>query len=137
MCSCATLSPSNCTMATIGTSMRLPVGAIPGSSQSILIECVKRMISSSTTRPCPTVPVSRTVGQGRDLRQEMVRVEVARLVAPPRADHQGDHVDVGLRRHGRERLLGALGGELRSQVLVPGARQDCFVYHLINSSPGE
>src|SRR5215468_2036464 len=54
-CSCATLSPSNCTMTTNGSSTRLPVGGMPGRSQSMQIEWVKRATSSSTTRSCPMV----------------------------------------------------------------------------------
>src|SRR5262249_46505166 len=50
---------------------------------------------------------------------------------------QRDKVDVGVRRHRRQGLIGALRGELRSQVLVPGARQGSFGFHLVNSSPGE
>ena len=42
-------------MATSGTSTRFPVGAMPGSIQSISLVWVKQKISSSTIWSAPTV----------------------------------------------------------------------------------
>ena len=108
------------------------------------------------------VPVSRTIGQGRvvdelimrfthtihmdwllpgipptDKPVEVPMVAIVQFAAPAGADHQRHLVNVRLRRHCRECLIGALGGELRSQVLIPGVRQGSFGFHLIDSSQGE
>jgi hypothetical protein len=48
-------------MATNETSTRVPVGGMPGSSQSMRIAWVKRPINASTTRPCPMVRETGTV----------------------------------------------------------------------------
>jgi hypothetical protein len=55
MCSCASLPPRKWTIATRGTSTLRPVGAMPGSIQSISVVWVKRTTISSTTRSAPTV----------------------------------------------------------------------------------
>src|SRR5215813_9427106 len=55
MCSCAILSPSNCTTTTSATSTRFPVGWMPGSIQSIGIVWVNRTTISSTSLPWPMV----------------------------------------------------------------------------------
>jgi hypothetical protein len=73
----------------------------------------------------------------RDLVQEVVGVEVVQFRAPAGADHQRHQVDVGICRHCRQSLLGAVRAELGSQVLVPGTRQGSFGFHLIDSSQGE
>jgi hypothetical protein len=74
---------------------------------------------------------------GGILVQEVVGVEIVQFRAPEGADHQRDQVDVGLRRHRRQCLIGALRSELRGQVLIPGARQCSFGLHLVDSSQSE
>ena len=108
------------------------------------------------------VTVSRTIGQGRVVdeliarfthsirmdwilpgiaptgkRVELPFVVVVQFDAPSGADHQRDDVDIGIRRHRRQCLIGALCGELRGQVLIPGARQCSFGFHLVDSAQGE
>ena len=55
MCSWATFSPSIFTIEHTATSTRRPVGATPGSIQSISMLCVKRSTLSSTTWSEPTM----------------------------------------------------------------------------------
>src|SRR6266404_4732019 len=59
MCSLKSLPSRNCTIATVAHSTRLPVGAMPGSIQSISMEWVKRTIISSTSR---SEPIVREIG---------------------------------------------------------------------------
>ena len=55
MCSCASLPSLKRTMATSGTSTRFPVGATPGSIQSMGMVCVNVNTISSTSWSAPMV----------------------------------------------------------------------------------
>ncbi len=64
----------------------------------------------------------------------MVRVEGADLVPPSAADHERGGVDVGVFGYRLDRLIGALGGELGGDVLLPGPEQRFVGANRVRSS---
>src|SRR6266850_8435453 len=96
-CSCASLSPSNCTTTSIATSTRFPVGGMPGNIQSIGIVWVNRATISSTSLPWPMVRDRDHLHIRRDLRQEIFGVKLVQFFLAIAADHHRYLVDAWVR----------------------------------------
>ena len=125
MCSCASLPSRKPTITTSGTSTRFPVGAMPGSIQSISDgvgelehHLIDESIGADGARDRSQLRVRR------HLRNEVLRVEVPQRIPSHASRHHRHVVDVGVFNHRGKGRFRVVRRELAADVLLPEIVQD-------------
>src|SRR5215469_7699815 len=107
-------------MATVAHSTRLPVGATPGTIQSIAMLCVKRMTISSTNRPEPMVREIGTISVSVGICGiEVLRIKLLQLFLANSARQHRNVVHISVRNHRVQSRTGIFSRELIADVFIP------------------